>query len=195
MSYTCFTYCVHPRKLQRSAGTYFPWFTQSVIAQTPHPLSFWHFPLLSDPKYVLMPPYSLGAPWRWHATIYSKSVFLFSECSYTAKFSLLLAPDKMTISYIRKTNKGHVHRNIQLFPYAWTAINVQHHVLLQSDQCIGPWPHITAHSSSILAPSVSGSLTKCRSHVSTYSNDNTMSWYKALLMVIPHSSNDFLIPV
>ncbi len=24
MSYTCFTYCVHPRKLQRSAGTYFP---------------------------------------------------------------------------------------------------------------------------------------------------------------------------
>ncbi len=28
MSYTCFTNCVHPRKLQR---TYFPWFTQSVI--------------------------------------------------------------------------------------------------------------------------------------------------------------------
>ncbi len=24
MNYTCFTYCVHPKKVQRSAGTYFP---------------------------------------------------------------------------------------------------------------------------------------------------------------------------
>ena len=43
MSYTCLADLVHPRKLRRSAGTYIPCLTQSVLALRPP--SAWSLPL------------------------------------------------------------------------------------------------------------------------------------------------------